>query len=274
MDPLEIEYDSLDLVPETFRPLYSEKDGKAVLTGVNGLKTNSDVMNLQEALRKERSDKKVIQDALKPWSSIGKKPEEILSQLDRISELEAAAAGKMDESAITKMVEARLGQKVGPIERQLRETTSTLESIQAERDQFRDQLFRRDMSDSVRAVANEMKVLSTAVADVELFAQFALERQEDGSYITKSGIAGVTPGLDVKSWLKEMMKARPHWWPQSQGGGANGAGGFGGDKNPWSAQHWNLTEQGRLIRDKGMATAEAMAKAAGSFIGATGPKKK
>lgn len=275
MDPLEIQYDSLSAVPEAFRPLYEEKDGKAVLSKVNGLKTQSDVNNLSEALRKERNDHKAAQDALKAWGNLGKKPEEILAQLDRIAELEAAAAGKIDDKKITEMVEARLGQKVGPIERQLREATTTLETVTRERDTFRDQLYRRDMTDVVRSIASEMKVVPTAMADVELFAQFALERQEDGSFITKSGIPGVTPGLDAKGLLKEMQKHRPHWWPASAGGGAGGGiGGINGDKNPWSAQHWNLTEQGRIVKEHGMAKAQELAKLAGSSVGATRPAQK
>ena len=275
MDPLELQYDSMTAVPEAFRSLFTEKDGKAVLTGINGIKTQSDINNLQEALRKERNDHAAAKAALNPWNSLGKKPEEIAAELDRIAELEAAAQGKIDDKAIEKMVEARLGQKVGPLDRQLKDTMTNLEAVTRERDTFRDQLFRRDMTDVVRSIATEMKVVPTAMADVELFAQFALERQEDGTFITKSGIPGVTPGLDAKGLLKEMQKARPHWWPASAGGGAGGGiGGINGDKNPWSAQHWNLTEQGKIIREHGLSKGEELAKLAGSFVGATKPAQK
>lgn len=275
MDPLELEYDSLTAVPEAFRGLYAERDGKAVLTGINGLKTQADINNLQEALRKERNDHAAAKAALNPWNSLGKKPEEILSQLDRIAELEAAASGKIDDKKINEMVEARLGQKVGPIERQLRENTTLLETVTRERDTFRDQLFRREMTDVVRNIATEMKVVPSAMADVELFAQFALERQEDGTFITRSGLPGVTPGVDAKTLLREMQKQRPHWWPASAGGGAGGGtGGINGDKNPWSAQHWNLTEQGRVVKEHGMAKAQELAKLAGSSVGATRPAQK
>ena len=275
MDPLEIQYDSLTAVPEVFRSLYEERDGKAVLAKVNGLKTQADINNLQEALRKERNDHAAAKAALNPWNSFGKKPEELQAQLDRIAELEAAAAGKVDDKKLNELVEARLGQKVGPIERQLRENTTLLETVTRERDTFRDQLFRRDMTDVVRTIATEMKVVPSAMADVELFAQFALERQEDGTFITKSGIPGVTPGVDAKTLLREMQKQRPHWWPVSAGGGAGGGtGGINGDKNPWSAQHWNLTDQGRIVREHGMSKAEELAKLAGSRVGATKPTLK
>lgn len=273
MDPLEVTYDDLNSVPQEFKSLYTEKDGKAVLTGINGLKTQQDVMNVQEALRKEREDHKKAQEALKPWKTLGDDPSELQAKLDRIQELELAAGGKVDEDAITKMVEARLGQKTGPLERQLKDTTTTLEQIQQENSQLKNTLVTRDRNDAVRSVATEMKVLSTAIPDVEMVAGMFLERDETtGEFIVKADAKGVTPGADVKQFLKEMQKQRPHWWPQSQGGGAGGGKGFGdSDDNPWSPKGWSLTRQGQYVREHGMAAAEAAAKTAGSKIGSTRP---
>ena len=270
MDPIELEYDTLDLVPEPVRGLFEERDGKAVLTKINGLKTQKDINALNEALRKERTDHKAAKDALTPWSSLGKTREEIQAQLDRISELEEAAKGKLDEPAIQKLVEGRLGQKTAPLERALKERDDALTAATRERDEARQVIARRDLSDAVRGVATEMKVLATAIPDVELFAQTVLERQEDGSFITKSGIPGVTPGLDPKSLLKDLQKSRPHWWPPSEGGGAGGGGGRDGD-NPWTASNWNISKQGEHIKANGLASAQVLAKQAGSTVGATQP---
>lgn len=273
MDPLEIEYDSVDAVPEVFRPLYTEQDGKAVLTGVNGMKTAKDVLNVQEALRKERADHTAAKEALKPWKTLGDDPTELQSKLDRIAELEAAAGGKLDDEAISKMVEARIGQKTAPLERQLRDTSTTLETIQQENAQLKNTLVTRDRNDVVRAVATEMKVLPTAIPDVEMLAGVYLERDDtSGEFIVKADAKGVTPGADVKQFLKEMQNQRPHWWPHSQGGGAGGGKGFGqSDDNPWSTKGWNMTKQGQYVREHGMAEAEKAAKAAGSKVGATRP---
>ena len=274
MDPIEITYDSMDSVPEPFRPLYSEKDGKAVLTGVSGMKTIQDVNNVQEALRKERNDHSQAREALKGWKTLGEDPQEILSKLDRMAELEAAATGKIDESKIQQMVESRLGQKTAPLERQLREITTNFETVTQERDALRQSIERRDMTDAVRSIATEMKVIPTAIADVELVASMFLERDDSGEFIVKADAKGVTPGADVKTFMKEMQRLRPHWWPNSQGGGAGGgSGGLGGSDNPWSASGWNMTRQGQIVREHGMARAQEMAKAAGSQVGATRPTK-
>jgi hypothetical protein len=46
---------------------------------------------------------------------------------------------------------------------------------------------------------------------------------------------------------------------------------FKGKANPWRAEHWSITEQGRIIRTLGLAVAGRMAAAANSRIGATRP---
>ena len=95
-------------------------------------------------------------------------------------------------------------------------------------------------------------------------------REDDGAVVTRDNV-GVTPGIKATDWLAEIQPTRAHWWAQSSGGGAGGGGGNGGSfgKNPWSKDNWSLTEQGKVATEKGMETAERMAKAVGSTIGAT-----
>jgi hypothetical protein len=272
MDPLEIQYDSLDTVPEPFRPLYAEVDGKFQISHINGLKTTQDVSNVQEALRKEREDHAKVREALKPWN--GMKHDEVMSKLDRIQELEAAAEGKLPEEKIQQMVEARLGQKIAPLERKLSEREELLQTTTQERDQYRTVLEKRDLSDAVRKIASEFKVVTTAVEDAILVAGQYFERLDDGTYIVKADSVGVTPGLDMKGFFKEQMKVRPHWFEASQGGGAGGGGGTptNMDANPWSKQAWNKTDQTRIFQEQGKTVAENMAKAAGVDVFATRPK--
>lgn len=270
MDPIEISYDSIDAVPEAFRPLYEEQDGKAVLSGVNGLKTQADVDRVQEALRKERNDHSEAQRSIKAWGDL--KPDEVRSQLDRIQELEAAAEGKIDDDKINQIVESRLGQKTGPLQRQLEGLAEERDTFKNQYESLQNELVKRDRNDSVRSIAQEMKVHSTAIPDIEMAASYMLEQTEDGQFITKDGISGVTPGLDVKGFMREMQKTRPHWWPASEGGGAQGAGagGFGG-QNPWSADNWNFTEQSRIMQEQGREVADRMARAAGTKVGGGKP---
>lgn len=275
--PIELQYDNKDALPEAFRndAVFNElfttgADGKIVLSGVTGMKTQKDVDSVKEALRKEREDHGKTKDALKPWGTLN--AEETLAQLDRIKELEAAAGGKLDEAKLNELVEGRLAQKTGPLNRQIETLTGEKTKAEQERDALKAQLETRDRNDAVRAIATEAKVLATAIPDMEMAASVMLEKDVDGNLVTKSGINGLTPGLNVKEWAKEMQKLRPHWWPESEGGGARGGGGGGGfsGNNPFSAEHWSLTEQGKYLQQNGREATDKLAKAAGTTIG--GPK--
>jgi hypothetical protein len=279
--PIELSYENKDALPEAFQneAVFNElftvgDDGKVVLSGVTGMKTQKDVDTVKEALRKEREDHSKARDALKPWGDLN--AEETLAQLDRIKELEAAAGGKLDEEKLNSLVEGRLSQKTGPLERQIKELTEAKTALETENDTLKSSIESRDRNDSVRAVATESKAHSTAVPDIEMAASAMLEKNDDGKWVTKSDIDGLTPGLDVKGWMKEMTKLRPHWWPESEGGGGRGGGGsnsFAGN-NPFSHEHWNLTEQGKIMNEQGRDVADRMAKAAGTKVGGSRPPKK
>jgi hypothetical protein len=270
MDPIELHYESMNDVPAAVRGLYTDKDGKAVLTGVSGMKTQDDVDRVQESLRKERDDHKATKESFKPFK--GMDAAEVQANLDRIGELEAASGGKLDEDAINKIVESRLKQTTGPLQRQIEELTNSNGELTATNDKLTGTISTGSRNEAVRKIAAEMKVHGTAVSDIELVAANYLEKDEHtGKWIVKADAQGVTPGADVNQFMKEMQKQRPHWWPTSVGGGANGGlDGVNGGKNPFSGNDWNVTQQGAILRsDRELAS--QLATAAGTSIGGDRP---
>lgn len=278
MDPIELQYDNMEAVPEAFRGLYTERDGKAVLTGVKGMKTEADISRLTTALNKERDEHKATKTKYQPYTSLGDVAE-VQAKLDRIGELEAVAGGKLDAAGIETLVEKRLEGKIaqikGPLDRKIEELSGNLTTVAGERDSLKGSLKRRDMNELVRSEALKSKVHASALQDVELVAHSMMEFDESGKLMTKDG-SGITAGLNVAEWMTEMQKTRPHWWPESAGGGAGGGRGGVVDmsNNPWSAEHWNLTAQGKVLTERGRETADRMAKAAGTLVGGTKPKPK
>lgn len=269
---LKTTHDSLDEIPEQFRELYTEKAGKFELTGITGVQTPENIRRLETALAKERDEHKATKTKFQPWAELDHS--EIMSKLDRIPELEAAAAGNLDEAAIEELVNKRvsgtINSKTAPLERQAKQLQTQLEEIQAERDALAAEKKQRIIHDQVRSALVKSKVLPEAQDDALMLAERVFEiREDDGAVITRDNV-GVTPGLAAEAWLQEISEKRPHWWPSSTGGGAGGGSGGGGDRNPFSAEHWNMTEQGRIFREKGADTAERLAKAAGTTVG--GPK--
>jgi hypothetical protein len=75
-------------------------------------------------------------------------------------------------------------------------------------------------------------------------------------------------GSSPKDWLKTVRPTRPHWFS----GAAESQGATTLTNNPWTTEHWNKTNQGRIYAEDPKA-AEKMAAAAGVNVFAAHPKK-
>lgn len=260
--------DSLDGLSEDISALYTEKNGKFELTGVSGVKTTADVQRLQQALENERTNHAQTKEGLTVWGEL--KHEDVVAQLDRIPELEAAAAGKLDESAIEEMVERRLAgtlaSRTAPMERQIQALTKERDTLAETNGKYAARESRRTIHDTVGAVLRDAKVIEHARDDALLQAErlFKVTKDETTGQIQVLAEDGTSP----KDWIADIQakQSKPHWWGPTTGGGANPGGGgnpLGGGNNPFSKDHWNMTRQGALIREKGMEHADRLAKAAG-----------
>ena len=268
---LKLSYDAIDDVPEVHRELYTDQGGKFVLTGVEGVKSQADIDRMNVALQKERDAHKATKSKYSHFENLD--ATEVLSKLDRFEELEAAAAGKLDENAINGIVETRIKSKTAPLEREKAQLAAKLAENEAVIQQYQARERQRSIHDAVRSVALKSKVTDTALEDVLMLAERVFDVDEDGNVTAKDNV-GVTPGVSPEVWLQEMQSKRPHWWPASGGGGASGSQGGGGyaGANPFAAATWNATEQGRIFREN-PKRAEQLAAAAGTKVGGMKPSK-
>jgi hypothetical protein len=262
--------DAIDDLPDALKSEYVEKDGKFELQ-VEGMKTTADVARVQEALRKEKSDFSAFKTQFAPLA--GKKVEDIVTQLDRITELEAAAGGKLDDNAINTLVENRLKGRVAPIERERDQLKTQLAEKDKVIGEYQGKDKTRAIHDSVRKAATTAKVVPEALEDALILAERHFELDEAGRVVTKDNI-GITPGLDPAAWFTDLQQTRKHWWGPNVGGGAGGnRGGNSFTENPFSYENWNMTKQGAIYTES-PAKAEQMAKAAGTTVGGQRPPKK
>lgn len=273
--------EKLEDVDESVREHYVEtKDPKTgVVQFVLGLDGSIDPLPQVKALRTENGSYRIkLREAdaviakLKPFD--GMDPTEILAKLDRVAELEVAAGGKLDAAGIDALVTTRIATKLAPIERARDAALAENVTLKDEVTGFRTRDKVRLISDSVRSAAVTLKMQPEAVDDAILLAERIMEVGEDSVVSVKDKV-GYTPGLDVKSWLQDMQSKRPHWWGPSAGGGARGGAGFsaGGGNNPWSHEHWNVSEQNVIYRADAKR-AETMATSAGTKLGGTKPAAK
>ena len=268
---LKIIEENLDAVDAVYHSLYTEKDGKFQLTGVEGMKTDADIQRLQSALAKERNDHKAAKEK---YAILGDKdPIEVIALLDKIPELEAAAKGNLDDTKIDGIVQSRIKAILAPIERQLDSEKQRSALLETENLQFKQERKISTIHTQLRKAAVESGIKKeSAIEDVILIGERFFELTDDGMVVAKD-VPGVTQGIDPKMWLSDQQQKREYWWGETLGGGAQGSGAFKGVANPWSATNWNMTEQGKLYKANPTKAAQ-MAKAAGTKIGGPKPSAK
>lgn len=273
-------YEKQEEIPEGFGELYAERNGKFELTAVEGVKTQADVDRVNDALKKERNDHKLAKDKLQAFGDIDPATIPVLKEeLDEAkSQLAAVTAeGKDKIEAVQAQIDAAINRAVGPVTRdkdalarQLEAANKKVVEKDAEINVVKQERQQERIRNTIRDAVIAAKVVPTAIDDAVLVGETMFELV-DGKLVTK-GDNGLTPGLSPKEWAKDMEEKRPHWYPTSVGGGAQGGKGGGNmslKDNPWSVAGWNLTKQGQVVKDLGPEKAADMAARVGSKLGAT-----
>lgn len=242
---LELEYNSEDEIPENAREYYSQEGDKWILTGVKGGgKQNID--RLQSALEKERNDHKAVKSKLSKLN--GRDIDELLQRDAEYEELKLRA-DKVDDEKLEQIINVRIRNKLTPLERERDELKNKLSTYEKQVEELTTKEKNRIVKTALSKAAMSAKVITEAIDDVELIGSRLFELTEDGQVVTRDGV-GVTPGITPEMWLQDIQDKKPHWFPGNVGGGAGGSRTPGAaGKNPWSADGWNLTEQGKILRE-------------------------
>jgi uncharacterized phage infection (PIP) family protein YhgE len=265
-------YDKQDDIPEAYRDLFTERDGKFELTGIEGVKTQADVDRLNEGLRKER---KKVEDLEAKVKTFGEDTPEAIEELRQENEklkiqVETGKGAEIDEAKLDELAERKAKTMLAPVERENNRLKKENGELSETNTALNTNISRSAIETEARKVAAASKCVDTAHDDIVMYAQ-NISELVDGKVVTKDGV-GVTPGVGLEVWLSDMQPNKGHWWPASKGGGAGGHDGPGaGSNNPWAKGHWNLTAQGQYVREHGADKAKEMAAQAGSHLGATGP---
>lgn len=261
--------DEFESVPEPFQALYEQRDGKYEMTRVSGIKTEADVTRLQEALRKERDDRKAATSRLASFGDAD--PERYRSMEEEISDLkgrleEAGVSHQELESKIKDRLEAKYQSKIAELQGHMANGMRFVHETAA-----KDR--RRTIIDAVRGLpGDDMKFNEGALRDVERFARDECTVDDDGRVVMK-GSDDFEEGLPLKDAVAQMRDngLSPHWFVQSRGGGARGgsnkgAGEWAG-KNPFESGG-SLEDRTRLISENpSLALRKAKeAKASGRVI--------
>ena len=128
--------ETLEGVDEAYHSLYTERDGKFEITGVEGMKTAADTDRLSKALKSERD---VSAGHKAKLAAFGDHTPDTIEDLqsrfdDAELRLEAAGGDKgPDKEALDKLVETRAGVRIKPLERQFAKLQKEFDTVTGER---------------------------------------------------------------------------------------------------------------------------------------------
>lgn len=255
-------YGKREDIPAGYEALFSEVNGEWVFNGVEGLPTEADVSRLNEALRKERADHRTVSDAHKAVTSAlqsaGIEVDALGSVLDEYGVLKANG-GKGNEDI------SKLHIELAQLRREKTGLEKERDALSTENQNFKQANTQRTINDALVKAAQSSGIKDPGVLeDLTLYAGNFTVDEASGAVVTTEGL------MQPEVWLSAMKEKRSHWWPTSQGGGAQGgAGGGAHGANPWSAANWNMTQQSEIVKQN-PERARQMAQQAGTTLG--GPK--
>lgn len=274
---IKIQYEKKEDVPEAFAELYEERDGKWLLTGVEGLKTQKDIDSVKGATDKERKARVEAEKRLAKFEKLEKMEgldiDSLLTAAEELAEIkpqyEELMKGGGKGADVQKLVADAEKRGAAKAERELNREKEAHSSTRKLLDETNgrvtalDSTIRRGKIEAeLTKVGAAQKLRPEALGDLLRYSD-AFEVDDDGKVQVKDGV-GFTPGLDPSAWLADLKTAKPHWWPESTGGGAKGGNGGGGGngKNPMAKGNFNITEINKLVRENPQQ-ALRMAKEAG-----------
>jgi len=259
-------YENKADVPAGFEELYTERDGKFELTGIEGVKTQADVDRVHGALVKERTEHGQTRAALKVWGD--RKPEEVVAALDELEVLRVKVGEGGDDKKLEEIVTKRVQIALRPVERQRDDAITKLGDLTGRVGELEGSITRRSLADSLRDATvgdKGVPVRAEQIPDLELLAPMIFE-QVDGKHVTKdNNPLGVPAGLEPRAFLEEVLNSgrRPQWFKDSEGAGARSGSrnGAPGGVNPFAKETFNLTQIGQLVKTNPVL-AQRLAKAA------------
>ena len=268
--------ESLEGVDDALHGEYTEaEDGKFYLSvdGVDNLPTVKGLANTLKRFKEVAPDASRLKSKmdrlaeLEGFGGLELSAEEVAERLQELDELKATGDGKVDEK-----IEA------------LRETYEKRQKALADRhgtevETLREELSKRDRHIARREIDNALQSALAKVKSIEDSREAQIDHlksrheikvvDDDGDYraVVVTDLGDVDIETFVDSWSRSDAAAWAMPASGNKGSGAKGQGGGTGSarNNPWAKDTFNLTEQGRLLKEN-RPLAERLAAEAGKTL--------
>lgn len=276
------EYDGVD---EAVQGLYRQNQTKdAWILDLDGVQEHPAVKGLKNTLDRFREiapDAKAMKaikdnhDALtEAWEGLD--PEDTRSALERLTDLEEGdgTGDKPDVKALIEAAEAKLQRKH---DKELAKRDEAITGLTGERDEitgkFTSGMIERELDAGLLHINSTEELREGAKAYIEKRYAPKVDRSEDdnGKAVFRGVIRSDLGEESIPDFFERWQtldEALPYL-PASGNVGTGSKTADGGPRsrktNPWSKEHWNVTEQGRIVKDN-RGAAKTMAAAHGHEI--------
>lgn len=219
---------------------------KEVEEAVAGLKTKN-----EEIL----GEKKTLQDEMKKFEGIDLDHVKVASEFYEKNK----DADFLKDGTVEELIEKKTSQITSDFETQINELNENLSKAKDHGRTYQSLFESKVIDDGLRAEATKQGVRPEAVEDIILRGRsvFSLDENKQMEARDKEGNLAVTEDKKVltpKNWVEGLKESSPHYWPSSEGAGAQGGVG-GTSPSDLTLKLQELADKGdmkgyRALRDK------------------------
>ena len=208
--PIKAIYEKKEDIPADFESLYSERDGKWELTGVEGIKTEADIERIHEGLRKEREEHAAAKAELATArKDLATAQDELKVYKDKGIDPNAEPEPPKHEDLV----------KLARYERELADANKALSDKVAELEALQSTVTRGTIKDQLRQSA--AKYIREDARDREIDILADMFELSDGKPLTKADLER-NSSLTAEEFLEIHVKENPFLAIPSNSGGAGG----------------------------------------------------
>lgn len=210
---LKRKFDKKEEIPSGFEGLYEEKDGAWVLKPIEGLKPAEEYNSVSNSLIEARNSLNELNEKYKHFKDLD--PKDVLSKLDKYSELEKLAGkNQISEDEIKKIADIRTAQ----LKRELDEAVAKMKTFETENSTLKTEKISAKLKSVIDDLVfdketKDLRVYAGTLKDIQIRAERDLEYNETlGGFVTKD-----TERLPPKDWYSKQIKEGAMWEKGSRG---------------------------------------------------------